>query len=211
MDRDRTDATPRPLREDALETALNAWLRDDIGVDRRRRVVRADDAHILVSKFEPGFAARLHELLDLMPELFDDASVVAAYEAHARAAPPDGTRPAAWHAAMHALLRDAGIRHAIPDLRLAEVRTAIDSVYAVLDSVLWTVPTVGDVGYVALAGEVAAYRDGLSSLDPSRDLFTRQYGVFDGRTVVNHCPGATFARIMLAHAWRACTGSPPPD
>ncbi|MQC27762.1 MAG: hypothetical protein DWG74_01615 [Chloroflexi bacterium] len=200
-----TAAGPHPR-----EPALNAWLVETRGIDRPRRIVRVDDERILVSKFEPGFAARLHELLDLMPELFDEASVVAAYEARASAAPPETPRTAAWHDAMHTVLRAAGERHAIPDLRQAEVRTGIDSVYAVLDSVLWSTPTVGDGGYEPARGEISAYRDGLDRLEPTADLFTRHYGEFDGRDVVNHCPGASFARLMLEQAWRACTGTAPP-
>ena len=216
MTRDAADPRPPTAANDdasaleALEPALNAWLVDAHGVDRPRRIVRADAERMLVSKFEPGFAARLHELLELMPELFDEAAVVAAYDEHARMAPPGTLRTAAWHAAMHARLRAAGDRHAIPDLRQAEVRTGIDSVYAVLDSVLWTAPRVGDGGYSPAPGEIAAYRDGLDRLAPERDLFTRHYGLFEGRDVVNHCPGASFARAMLAHAWRACTGTAPP-
>lgn len=196
---------------DPRERALNAWLVETRGVDRPRRIVRADDERILVSKFEPGFAARLHELLERMPELFDAAAVIAAYEVHARAASPKTARTAAWHEAMHATLRAAGDRHAIPDLRQAEVRTGIDSVYAVIDSVLWSTPTVGDAAYTPARGEIAAYRDGLDRLEPGRDLFTRHYGVFDDRDVVNHCPGASLARVMLEQAWLACTGTEPPE
>ncbi len=202
-----TDATRDPSPPSDPE--LNAWLRGVADVDRPRRVVRVDDDRILVSKFEPGFAARLHELLDLMPELLDEGSVVAAYDRLAAATDPGASRTATWREALHAALRAAGERHAIPDLRQAEVRTGIDSVAAVLDSVLWTDPKVG-ADYAPGAGEVDAYRDGLQSLDPGRDLFTRHYGVWDGRAVVNHCPGAAFARVMLAHAWRACTGTPAP-
>jgi hypothetical protein len=194
---------------DALEADLNRWLRDTTDIDRPRRVVRVDEERILVSKFEPGFAARLHELLDLMPELFDEASVVTAYEQRASAGGAGASRTVTWREAMHATLRAAAEQHAIPDLRQAEVRTAIDSVYAVLDSVLWSDPKVGD-DYTPAPGETAAYRDGLQSLDPARDLFARHYGVFEGRSVVNYCPGAAFARVMLADAWRACTGTPPP-
>jgi hypothetical protein len=43
-----------------------------------------------------------------------------------------------------------------------------------------------------------------------RDLFTRHYGTFEGYAVENHCPGASYARTMLAQAWRACTGTHPP-
>jgi hypothetical protein len=193
-----------------FESELNKWLRETVDIDLPRRVVRVDDARILVSKFEPGFAARLHELLDLMPELFDEAAVVAAYERVGASRPAETPRMLMWHEAMHGLLRAAGERHAIPDLRQAEVRTGIDSVYAVLQSVLWSDPKLGD-DYAPADGESSAYVEGLRSLDPSRDLFTRHYGVFDGRAVVNYCPGAAFARVMLAQAWRACTGTAPPE
>jgi hypothetical protein len=197
-------------RSNEFESELNTWLRETIDIDLPRRVVRVDDARILVSKFEPGFSARLHELLDLMRELFDEAAVVAAYERVRALRPPETARTLAWHEAMHELLRTAGDRHAIPDLRQAEVRTGIDSVYAVLQSVLWSDPKLGD-DYAPQDGESTAYVEGLRNLDPSRDLFTRHYGVFDGRAVVNHCPGAAFARVMLAQAWRACTGEPSPQ
>ncbi|MPZ98030.1 MAG: hypothetical protein GEU80_01625 [Dehalococcoidia bacterium] len=194
----------------SFEHRLNEWLRADVGVDLPRRVAREDPRRVLVSKFEPGFAARLHELLDLMPELFDEASVVAAYEREALEATPGAGRVDCWHTATHRMLREAGERHAIPDLRQAEVRTGIDSVCAVLQAVLWSDPRAGDAGYTPAAGEVTAYLDGLARLAPDVDLFTRTYGEFEGRLVQNHCPGASLARVMLAQGWRACTGTPPP-
>lgn len=172
-------------------------------------MVRADEHGVLLSKFEPGFASRLHELLALLPELFDEASVLAQYEAVAAFAPPGSGRVAAWRRAMHAALRLAGDRHEIPDLRQAEVRTGIDSVAAVLEGVLWSIPTV-DTPYQPLPGEVNAYLDALDALADGRNLFTRYYGTFEGHAVRSHCPGAAHARLMLAHAWRACTGTPPP-
>lgn len=187
-----------------------AWVQRDLGIEEPRRVVRVDDHGVLLSKFDPGFASRLHELLALLPELFDEASVVARYDAAAAGAPPETGRVATWHAAMHAALREAGERHSIPDLRQAEVRTGIDSVAAVLEGVLWSAPRVG-ADYTPLPGEVEAYVDGLESLAEGRDLFTRYYGTFEGHPVRNHCPGASHARTMLAHAWRACTGTPPPS
>jgi hypothetical protein len=196
-------------RDDDFEARLLRWLRSEAGVEEPRRLVRADDHGVLLSKFEPGFAAGLHELLALLPELFDEASVVARYEAQAAASPPDASRVHVWHTAMHAALRDAGERHAIPDLRQAEVRTGIDSVRAVMEAVLWSVPAVGD-DYTPLPGEVEAYLDGLDSLAEGRDIFTRYYGTFEDRPVRNHCPGASTARLMLAHAWHACTDTPPP-
>lgn len=197
-------------RDAGFEARLLRWLRAEAGVEEPRRIVRVDEHGVLLSKFEPGFASRLHELLAQLPELFDEASVVARYQAEAAASPPGRGRVETWHGAMHAALREAGERHAIPDLRQAEVRTGIDSVRAVLEAVLWSAPAV-DAEYAPLPGEVEAYLDGLNSLAEGRDLFTRYYGSFEDRPVRNHCPGASTARLMLAHAWRACTGTPPPQ
>src|SRR5690606_7716001 len=101
--------------------------------------------------------------------------VVEAYERAALEASPESSRVACWHAAMHRMLREAGERHAIPDLRQAEVRTGIDSVYAVLQAVLWSDPRIGHAGYTPAAGERAAYLDGLARLAPDVDIFTRTY------------------------------------
>lgn len=198
-----------PLDSAAFERALQDWLRAEVGVPEPRRLVRVSEDDALVSKFEAGFAARLHDLLDDLPELFDEARVLARYQATAHALPADTPRLDAWHAAMHAALADAGQRLGIPDLRLAEVRAGIDSVRALLEVVLWSGPAVGD-DYTPRADEVEAYRDAFAHLADGHDIFTRYYGHFRGRAVQNHCPGAAFARRMLAHAWRACTGTPPP-
>ncbi len=198
----------RDPASDDFERALLNWLRAERGIEEPRRLVRVDEEEALISKFEPGFAARLHELLRLMPDLFDEAAVVANTE-RAMASMPGESRVTAWHTAMHEALAQAGKRHAIPDLRLAEVRTGIDSVRAVLEAVLWSEPLCGET-YEPQSGEVEAYREGFLELEDGRDIFTRFYGMFDGRAVVNHCPGAAFARVLLAQAWRACTGTPAP-
>ena len=192
-----------------LSRAVAEWLEREVGVDRPRRVVRADDREILVSKFEPGFAAQLHRLLDALPELFDEPRVIESYQRMAHELPADTPRVDAWHAAMHAALRSAGERLSIDDSRLAEVRVGVDSVRAVLEACIWTQPRVGD-DYTPRSGEVDAYRDGLAALQDERDVFTRYYGDFDGVPVRNHCPGSAFARRMLAHGWTAITGTPPP-
>ncbi|MDA0351136.1 MAG: hypothetical protein O3A10_02860 [Chloroflexi bacterium] len=194
---------PHPVDPDALQR----WINDDLGIEGFRRLVRDDGEQILVSKFDEGFAAGVHELIALMPELFELPSVVGAYEA---AAGDGGARLDAWHRGMHAMLREAGAREGISDLRQAEVRTGIDSVYAVLSTALWSDPQVDQL-YTPGPGERTAYLDALASLEDGRDIFTRVYGRFEGRLVVNHCPGASFARVMLAQGWTACTGEPPPD
>lgn len=193
---------------DGFERTLLHWLRKERGVEEPRRLVRVDAEEALISKFEPGFAAGLHELLRLAPELFDEAAVVVNTE-RAMASSPGESRTGAWHTAMHLALARAGGRHAVPDLRLAEVRAGIDSIRAILDVVLWSDPRCGEV-YEPQPGEVDAYREAFVELHDGRDVFTRYYGMFDGRAVRNHCPGAAFARVLLAQAWRAVTGTPAP-
>ncbi len=172
--------------------------------------MHANKGHILVSKFERGFAAELHAILFLMPELFQASTVAEAY-AHAVAeASPTDLRVEAWHAGMHGLLRKAGERHALNDVQQAEVRVGIDSVRAILITVLWSDPLIGD-DYVPRTAEVAAYREALLDRDPAHDMFSRYYGVFEGRSVENHCPGAPFARVMIEQGWEICTGTPPPS
>ncbi len=198
----------RDGESDGFERTLLDWLREERGVEEPRRLVRADEEEALISKFEPGFAAGLHDLLRLIPDLFDEATVVANTE-RAMASTPGEPRTGAWHAAMHAALAQAGEGHGVPDLRLAEVRAGIDSVRAILDVILWSDPRCGEV-YEPEPGEVDAYRESFLELEDGRDVFTRYYGTFDGRAVRNHCPGAAFARVLLAQAWRAITGTPAP-
>ena len=205
-----TEPPSAPAAPASLEARLLAWLRDAIGLEEGRRVARVDAGVVLVSKFEPGFAPQLHELLDELPELFDPDEVERAYRRCAAESAPAEPRVAVWGSALHSLLATLGAQRGIDDGRRALVHVGIDSVQAVLDSVLWSRPTAGD-DYAPLSGERAAYRDATRQLDPGRELFTRYYGTFEGRRVENHCPGAAFARVMLAHAWSVCTGTPPPD
>lgn len=193
----------------SLERALNAWLRDELGIREPRRVVRENARRIVVSKVAAGLAADLFDLIELTPRLFDESRVVAAYERCASRSDPAMPRTETWHGTQHELVREAGRAHGIPDERLAELRVGIDSVFAVLESVLWSRPRLGDA-YAPRAGEIAAYRECACHLEPGRDLFHRYYGHFQGRAVENQCPGAALARQLLAHAWRACTGTPPP-
>ncbi len=206
---------PQPAEPDAtLEARLKRWLRDELQIEDDRRLVRVDATTILVSKFEPGFAPQLHALLDSLPELFDETHIQRAYaqaaaEADATGADASILRVDAWNLGMRALLATLGAERGIEDNRQALVRVGIDSVRAVLDTALWSAPRIGD-GYEPRSGELTAYREATVSLDPNHDLFTRNYGTFEARSVVNHCPGAPFARTMLAQAWTACTNTPPP-
>jgi len=194
----------------AFEERLRAWLTTEAGVGEWRRVARLDEETVLVSKFAEGFAPRLHALLERLPEVLDERTVLDAYARGVERALPGSTRVEVWDSAMRGLLRDACARLGITegDDQEAFVRVGVDSVRAVLESILWTAPTV-DETYEPTSGERAAYLD-VQRAFAARDLFTRTYGEFEQRLVQNHCPGAAYARVMLAQAWRACTGIAPP-
>jgi hypothetical protein len=196
--------------EAAFEARLRDWLRTDAGVSEWRRLARLDDDTALVSKFEEGFAPRLHALLDALPEILDERAVLDAYAIEVERAAPGTSRLEAWDRAMRGLLRDACARLGITeeDDQQAFVRVGVDSVRAVLESVLWTGPTVEET-YEPAEGERAAYLD-LVRAFAGRDFFTRTYGRFEDHLVQNHCPGSAYARVMLAQAWRVCTGTEPP-
>src|SRR5690606_10046102 len=107
----RSDDTCRMNDPDPhLQASVTQWLEREVGVDRPRRVVRADEHEILVSKFEPGFAAQLHRLLDDLPEILSESHVIDQYRRMALDLPADTPRVDAWHASMHAALRTAGER-----------------------------------------------------------------------------------------------------
>jgi hypothetical protein len=194
----------------ALEQRLRGWLRTDAGVPDWRRLARLDEDTLLVSKFEAGFAPRLHALLDGLPDILDERSVLDAYAAEAATSAAGTSRIEVWDRALRGLLRDACARLGITEVddQQAFVRVGVDSVRAILDSILWTAPTISET-YAPAEGERAAYLDVLRAF-AGRDFFTRTYGQFEGRLVQNHCPGASYARVMLAQAWRACTGTEAP-
>jgi hypothetical protein len=194
----------------AFERRLLEWLREDVGVADARRIARVDDAEVLISKTDARLAPALHALMDRLPELIDEASVLDAYEREGAAADPRATRLECWDRAMRSLVRRVCEARGIEEDGQALVRVGLDSVRAVMESVLWTVPTVDDKGYSAHRAERAAYRDAMRKM-AGHDLFTRHYGVFEARGVVNHCPGSQYARVIAAQAWRVCTGESPPQ
>ena len=202
------DAAGPPEDTAELEAALLVWLRDEVGFDEYRRVARVTPDEVQLSKFAPGFLKRLFEVVALVPELFDAERTVEAYAREAAGAPPETRRVATWAAAAHRMLRDAGVRHAVDDAVLHEIRVGIDSVEAILVSVLRSRPRVGDV-YTPSAAEVAAFREMLATLRDDQ-VFERYYGTFRGRAVRDYCPAVPSAYGMIAAGWQACTGTQPP-
>lgn len=185
---------------------MNEWLATEGAVTGWRRVVHRDRRTVLISKFEPGFAANLYDILDLLPELMSIAAVRTAYERQL-----DGSSTVmcaeAWRRATGSLLRSLATLRGIPEADQAAVEAGLDSVAALLDAVLWHPAAV-----VRAAGpsnaETAAYGEAVARIDGSSSIFTRQYGLFDGAQVLNHCPGSAVARKLFSQAWNVCTNSP---
>lgn len=185
------------------EHALNRWMAET-GIEGHRRVVRRGSTTTLVSKFEPGFAQALIARLEALPELFDEAAIRQRYRDFALTE-PGATRAQTWHRAVLAQLQSASILLNLGQGEIAEVAAGLDSVAALLDSVLFSGPTAGSHEPPSEA-EAAAYAEALERMDSDSGLFTRTYGVFEGAVVLNHCPGSRFARALFAQAWSITSG-----
>lgn len=178
---------------------LEAWF-ETRGVEGSRRVVRESEEAIIVSKFEPGFAPRLFEALDHIPELFDLDAVRARYAQVERGV----NRVEAWRRAANGILGELGPPRGLDADQLAEIRAGTDSVAALLDSVLWSGP-VTESSWQPSSAELGARDDALARMNDDSSIFTRYYGDFEGKRVENHCPGARVARRLFAQAWEICT------
>jgi hypothetical protein len=185
------------------EGEFQAWLAAS-GIEGWRRVARVTERQVLVSKFEPGFFDRLDAALQMLPELFDAAAVRRAYRHAAEALAP--SRAEAWRLGMAALASAAETRGAIDARQRAEVMAGVDSVAALLAGVTWTDPGPQHA-WAPSAGEAAALADLRDRLAPDGRLFIREYGTFAHRRVVNHCPGARYARQFFEIACALCYGS----
>ena len=107
------------------------------------------------------------------------------------------------------LLKAAEDRRRITAEQRAEVEAGVDSVAALMSAVLWTSPAMTG-SYTPHDSERTAFLETLERMDAENGLFTRYYGTFDGRRVVNYCPGSRIARKLLDQAWRITTGTEPP-
>lgn len=190
------------------EDRLRRWLAGEHGIADARRLAREDDDRLLVSKFPPGFIARVGEAVERLGILADPDPLAAATAARARLHPRD-SRVENWRAAACDLIQERAAERGLTGEDAELVTTGIESVAALMDAVLWTNPAAGD-DYEPADAERDAYRDALARTDAAGDIFTRHYGAFEGRAVVAHCPGAPYARALLESAWRTCTGTPPP-
>jgi len=186
--------------------AVIEWLHDVVGIDGFRRVVRRGPSGILVSKFQEGFAARLHETVDALPGMFDHDIVASRFAGFAAADPARG-RTESWRLAINAVIDEAAKTRGLARDAVAEVLAGVDSVAAILDTILWTSPA-GPEARAPEPSEVAARDDILARMNADRGLFTRHYGMFEGVPVENHCPGAQVARRLFGQGWTICTGTP---
>ncbi len=191
-----------------IEDRLCRWLASEHGIAEPRRLARADADTLLLSKFPPGFIARVGETLERLELLADPDLLATATAARARRLPRE-SRVEGWRAAACHLVRERAAARGLTAEDAELVTAGIESVAAVMRAVLWSDPVAGEP-FEPAPGERDAWRDALARAEGSRDLFTRHYGAFEGRAVVAHCPGAPYARAMLESAWRACTGTSPP-
>jgi hypothetical protein len=181
-----------------LEQSLLDWLRSEAGVQEPRRVAAVTSRQVVLSKFPEGFYDCLDVAISAIPGLFEAATVPVTEAAD---------RSEAWRAGMERCLFAFESGGLLDSGQRAEVMAGVDSVAALLATVFWGPRQPGG----ATDAERQAFLDLEERLRGPRSLFTRHYGTFEGRAVVNHCPGAAHARRILALAWTACTGEPPPD
>ena len=183
---------------------LARWLREEIGVQGPRRIVTSGPDRIRVSKIPTGLALELHRILQGVPELADRSAMAVAFRARAGAGPPHEPRSQCWHAAVLGILERAVERSGLQRERLDDLRAGVDSVFAILDACLFTQPLVSDRDWAPSRAERRALLDAARDLDRNDGALSRVYGIFEGRPVVNHCPGAALARRMLRNAWSVC-------
>lgn len=190
------------------EDRLRSWLASEHGIAEPRRLARTDEDRLLVSKFPPGFIARVGETVDRLELVADPDPLASASTERARRYPRE-SRVENWRAAACDLVRKRAAARGLTNEDAELVTAGVESVAALMRAVLWSDPLTAEP-YEPSAGEVEAWRDALARTEASGDIFTRHYGPFEGRAVVAHCPGVPYARAFLESAWRACTGTPPP-
>jgi hypothetical protein len=172
--------------------SFERWLVERLGPGHGRRPVAVRDDRILVSKVEEELPARVLDAVEGLPALFDARQL--------REVAPDGVAPAeAWRLAARSVLERALVEGRVAPGAFEEVMAGIDSVAALVESCCWTCD--GTPGWRPTSAERAAFDEVERRLAAGASgLFTRHYGLFDGRAVENYCPGARVARRLFAVA-----------
>lgn len=180
--------------------AFECWLEHRLGPNHGRRAVVVREDRILVSKVEPGLPARVIETVERLSDLFDPVAL--------RAMTQPGLAPVvAWQRAVVRVLERALNDREISRSEFDEVVAGIESVIALLDACCWTYD--GSPDWVPGAAEREALDEAERSLlAGTARLFTRHYGVFDGRSVENHCPGSSVARRLFVAARQFIESAP---
>ena len=179
------------------------WLRLEAEINDWRRIVRVDDTTILISKFEEDFARNLHQSISQIPELLKLPIIKMQYTNSAMKN-NNIERTKNWYHAVSYIIDSSLNKTNIDNNRVIEIQAGIDSIYSILETILWTSPKTMDT-YKPHEGEITAYEDLLKSMENSHDIFTKYYGNYENRKVVNHCPGAIIAKTLITHAWEVCT------
>jgi hypothetical protein len=192
-----------PAASPGVDERLQAWLAER-GIDEPRRVARATSSTLVVSKVDDGFFERLSVTLERVAGLFEPATHAAAYGL-VTTARPGLPRAEAWRVGVEGILRDAEAAGFVDAAQRAEIMGGIDSVSAIVDALMWSAPPAGEA-WTPSDADKSAFRQLLDDFDHGSPLFTRHYGDFEGRQVVNRCPGGGFARRFVRLAWATCTG-----
>jgi len=189
---------------------FSIWLQTETMTTEPRRIVRTDEKEILISKVEPGFAQQLHQTLDLLG--LDSQRGILAGLPERMWSNFDGVTPRvdAWRLGIIQSLIDNQGKLSLNDERVKEIQIGVESVAALLEATLWSAPILADEEYTPKKGEIQAFHDNLRTLADGSDIFTRFYGQYENKTVVNHCPGALIARQLLISGWECCTKTPAP-
>jgi hypothetical protein len=192
------------LPEDSINPEkFENWLKFHAQINEWRRIVRVDEETILVSKFKEDFSHALHTSISQIPDLLELNVIKMQYQNSAIIS-KDIQRTKNWYNAITAFVDSYQNKLKMDTNRIAEIQAGIDSVYSILETILWTNPKVMDI-YKPHEGEIIAYKEILKSMEDNPGIFSKYYGNYEDHKVVNYCPGATIAKTMLTQAWEVCT------
>ena len=192
------------ISENSIEPEkFEKWLKVHAEINEWRRIVRVEEETILVSKFKEDFAHTLHKSISQIPE-FLELNIIKMQYQNSAIVNKNIHRTKNWYQAINTVVNSHQSKIILNKSRIAEIQAGIDSVYSILETILWTNPKIMDT-YQPHEGEIIAYEDMLESMGKNTGIFTKYYGNYEGHKVVNYCPGATIAKTMLMQAWEVCT------